>query len=49
MSIERGAERCPICGYEFPRQKSYVKYAALLLLIIFAWPLIKLIMRFLAW
>jgi len=49
MSIDRVATRCPICGYEFPRQKSYIKYVALVLLIIFAWPLIRLVMRFLAW
>ena len=46
MEVKKTAASCPICGYEFPQQKSSIKWIALLMLILFAYPLIRLLMRF---
>jgi len=47
VEIEKGHEVCPICGYEFPAGKSTVKWVAIIMVILFAWPLIKLLLRLL--
>ena len=48
MEVDTAVETCPICGYEFPQQKSSIKWIALAMLILFAYPLIRLISRFLS-
>ena len=45
MDIDKSAEECPICGYEFPKQRSYFKWVAVLLVILFLYPLIRLLLR----
>ncbi len=47
VDIDESNDICPICQYEIPKQKSVVKWVAILLVLIFAWPLIQLLMRFL--
>lgn len=44
LDVPAGAEECPYCQYEFPREKPGLKYAALLIALLFAWPLIRLLM-----
>jgi len=46
MEVDHAHAVCPICGYEFPQQKSAVKWIALLMLVLFAYPIIRLLMRF---
>ena len=41
VDIDSKETVCPVCGYEFPGQRSFLKPVALLLLILFAWPLLK--------
>ncbi|HNR69200.1 MAG TPA: zinc ribbon domain-containing protein [bacterium] len=41
--IEDGAPVCPICGYEFARTKGSIKWVALILVLLFIWPLIRLL------
>jgi hypothetical protein len=43
LEVEKEAEVCPYCGYEFPRQKVSLKLAALLMAALLAWPIFKLI------
>lgn len=43
MDVDADADTCPYCGYEFPRQRSSVKAAALIMALLLAWPLFKLI------
>lgn len=45
VDIDRTAEHCPICGYEFPKQKSFFKWVALLLILLFVYPLIRLLLN----
>ena len=47
MEVDAELETCPICGYEFPQQKASIKWVALAMLILFAYPLFRLISRFL--
>ncbi len=47
VDIDKNAEICPVCGYEFPRQKSAFKWVALLLIILFSLPFIRMIINFL--
>lgn len=48
MDIDHAATVCPICGYEFPQRKSSLKWIALLMLLLFAYPLLRLAIRFLS-
>ena len=45
MEVEKQAQVCPICGYEFPQQKSTIRWIALVMLILFTYPLVRLAMR----
>jgi hypothetical protein len=47
VKVEKKNDVCPICGYEFPQQKSNVKYVVLVLVILFSYPLIRLLMNLL--
>lgn len=47
MEVERGAEECPYCGYEFPPERSSLKAMAILLALLLAWPVFELISRLL--
>jgi len=47
VDIEKEYDVCTICGYEFPKQKSSMKYLAIILVILFTLPLIKLILSLL--
>ncbi|GBD93644.1 hypothetical protein BMS3Abin05_01228 [bacterium BMS3Abin05] len=47
LPVDKAADVCPYCGYEFPEQKSSLKWAAILLAIIFAYPLLRLLLRLL--
>lgn len=40
---DEGAEECPYCGYEFPPEKPSLKWAALLMALLLAWPVFKLL------
>lgn len=42
LEVEKEAEVCPYCGYEFPEEKSSLKYAAILMALLMAWPLFEL-------
>ncbi len=44
MEIDKQEQACPICGYEFPQQKSSLFWVALLMLILFSYPLIRLLL-----
>lgn len=44
LDVDKDADVCPYCNYEFPRQKSSVKAAAWLMALLLAWPLYKLLM-----
>ncbi len=35
MEIDNAEKICPICGYEFPQQNPILKYAVIVLVIIF--------------
>jgi hypothetical protein len=35
------ADRCPYCGYEFPKQKTSVQWVAWLMALLMLWPAIK--------
>jgi len=43
VKIDKNLTVCPVCGYEFPQQKSTVKWIAVVMALLFAWPLIKLL------
>jgi len=47
VEVDKKYDVCPICGYEFPKQKSGMKYLAIILVILFTLPLIKLILSLL--
>ena len=44
FDVPQKAETCPYCGYEFPQLSQGVKYAAILMALLLAWPLFKLLM-----
>ncbi len=46
VDIDSSSEVCPICGYEFPRRKSGFRTIAVILILLFIWPLIRIIMHF---
>jgi len=46
MEVDQNSAKCPICGYEFPQHKSSLKWIALLMLVLFAYPLIRLLLSF---
>ena len=35
MQIEPNKEECPVCGYEFPSNPPIIKWAAVILILIF--------------
>ncbi len=43
VEIDKNLTVCPVCGYEFPQSKSAVKWVAVIMVLLFAWPLIKLL------
>lgn len=43
LNVEASAEECPYCGYEFPQHRSSLKYVAILLALLLAWPVIRLV------
>lgn len=43
LDVNRDAEICPYCGYEFPQQKAGLKYIAILIVLLMLWPLFKLL------
>ena len=45
LEVDVREETCPYCGYEFPRQRSSLKYMAWLLALLLAWPVLELLMR----
>ncbi|MDZ7316770.1 MAG: zinc ribbon domain-containing protein [candidate division KSB1 bacterium] len=45
LEVEEQFERCPICGYEFPVIKRHRKWMAILLLIVFSYPLLQAVKR----
>jgi hypothetical protein len=47
VDIDKEYQACPLCGYEFPVQRSVVKYVAIGLVILFTWPLLKLLLSIL--
>ena len=47
VAIDKKYHACPLCGYEFPAQKSIVKYVAIGLVILFTWPLLRLLLSIL--
>ncbi len=44
LDVERDAEECPYCHYEFPRQKSTTKVMAWIMALLLIWPLYELLM-----
>ncbi len=44
VEIDKSAKECPICGYEFPKQRSIFKWVAIVLIVLFVYPLIRLLM-----
>ncbi|NIN01092.1 MAG: hypothetical protein GTO24_24280 [candidate division Zixibacteria bacterium] len=48
VDVPKDSRRCPICGYEFPRAKSsFFKWVAIILLILFLVPLVRLLISLL--
>ncbi|MBN2414025.1 hypothetical protein JXQ31_20285 [candidate division KSB1 bacterium] len=43
VKVDKMHTVCPVCGYEFPQPKSTVKWIAVIMVLLFAWPLIKLL------
>lgn len=43
LQVERGAEACPYCGYEFPPEPRGMKAAAVLMVLLLAYPLFRLL------
>ena len=35
MEIDKSADKCPICGYEFPNRSPLNKWVAILLILVF--------------
>lgn len=48
LPIDADADRCPYCDYDLPRQKSALRFAAILFALLLLWPLIELLKRLLA-
>jgi hypothetical protein len=46
VDIDRSSEVCPICGYEFPVRKPLLTWTAVVLLILFIYPLFRMIKYF---
>jgi len=46
VEIRGDAERCPICGYEFPRSRLPLRITAFILLLLFLWPLLHMVRHF---
>lgn len=44
LEVDRTAETCPYCGYEMPRQKRGLVWAAVAFALLLAWPLVRLLM-----
>ncbi|MFQ5570128.1 MAG: zinc ribbon domain-containing protein [Rhodothermales bacterium] len=44
LAVDATAEVCPYCRYEFPAQRSTLKYAAWLMALLLLWPLFELLM-----
>ena len=34
LPVDKGLEECPYCGYEFPRTSGWIKWTALLLILV---------------
>jgi predicted amidophosphoribosyltransferase len=48
VDVPKMSQRCPVCGYEFPQQKSGLfKLVAIILIILFMIPLIHFLIRLL--
>ncbi len=48
VGIPKQNQRCPVCGYEFPRPKSGLfKLVAIILIILFLIPLVHFLIRLL--
>ena len=45
LEVDATAEVCPYCEYECPKQRSSLKWAAILLALLLVWPVVNLIMR----
>ena len=45
MPVPKDAKVCPYCGYEFPEQKSSLKWVAIIMALLFAYPLIRILLR----
>ena len=45
LEIDKEHEICPICQYEFPRVKVNIKIIAVILIILFLYPLIRLLVE----
>ena len=43
LEVEAAADVCPYCGYEFPEHRSGLKWAAILMALLMAWPLYELL------
>ena len=43
LDVERDAELCPYCHYEFPQQKSTTKAMAWIMALLLIWPLYELL------
>lgn len=48
VEVPKHGERCPVCGYEFPRPKSGTfKWVAIILILLFLIPALTLLIRLL--
>ena len=43
LSVEKGEEVCPYCGYEFPQSPKSLKWFGIVFAFLMIWPLIKII------
>ena len=43
LQAPKEAEECPYCGYEFPQQRRSLAWAAILMALLLAWPVIRLV------
>jgi hypothetical protein len=48
MEVDANRNTCPFCEYEFPQSRMSFKPVAILMLILFLYPLVMLIRRILA-
>ncbi len=46
VEIQQHDEVCPICGYEFPRRKSWPRWIAVLVLILISIAVIRLLTNY---